>query len=178
MPPAIAEGTTSAPGVSRWRLARAIVLLPGTVAVLVPTLLVAADGPRLGWGLEGVVTPLLVVLGLALIGAGLALSVWTARLFARIGIGTPAPWDPPRRLVVQGPYRYVRNPMITGVMAVLLGEAVVLGRPSLLIWFAAFVAINHVYFILVEEPGLIRRYGDEYREYKSEVPRWIPRRKP
>jgi protein-S-isoprenylcysteine O-methyltransferase Ste14 len=164
--------------VSRWRHARAIVLLPGTVIVVVPTVLVAADGPRLGWGLEGVMGPLLVVLGLALIGGGLALSVWTARLFARVGIGTLAPWDPPRRLVIQGPYRYVRNPMITGVMAVLLGEAAVLGRPSLLIWFAVFIAINHAYFVLVEEPGLIRRFGDEYREYKSHVPRWAPRRTP
>jgi protein-S-isoprenylcysteine O-methyltransferase Ste14 len=164
--------------VSRWRLACPIILLPGTVTVLVPALLMTDGGPRLGWGLGGIAGPLIVLLGLALIAAGLALGVWTARLFAQTGKGTPAPWDPPRRLVVEGPYRYVRNPMISGVIAILLGESAVLGRPSMLIWLAAFVVINHIYFLLVEETGLIRCFGDEYREYKRHVPRWIPRRTP
>jgi protein-S-isoprenylcysteine O-methyltransferase Ste14 len=117
-----------------------------------------------------------VLLGAALIVCGLALWAWTVRLFARIGRGTLAPWDPTRRLVVEGPYAYVRNPMITAVLAMLLGEAVLLGSPAVVTWFAVFLAINAVYFPLVEEPGLERRFGEEYREYKRHVPRWIPRR--
>jgi protein-S-isoprenylcysteine O-methyltransferase Ste14 len=163
---------------SRWRHALAIAALPGTVTIVVPALLIAGDGPRAGWGLGGVAAALLVLLGVALIAVGLALWVWTVRLLAQIGKGTLAPWDPTRRLVAQGPYRYVRDPMISGVATILLGESAVFGRPSLLIWLAVFVALNHMFFLLVEEPGLIARFGDEYRGYKRNVPRWIPRRRP
>ena len=162
-----------------WRHARAIVLLPGTVTVLVPAaILVLDDGSEIGWGLDGVAAALPVLLGLALIGSGLALWAWTVRLFARIGKGTLAPWDPTRHLVVEGPYGHVRNPMITGVLAVLLGESALFGSPGLLIWTAAFFAVNHAFFLLSEEPGLERRFGDQYREFRRNVPRWIPRRTP
>jgi protein-S-isoprenylcysteine O-methyltransferase Ste14 len=163
---------------SPWRQVRAIVLLPGTATILVPAILIAGEGARLSWGLEGAVAWLVALLGLVLIAAGLALGGWTASLFARIGHGTPAPWDPPRRLVVEGPYRYMRNPMISGVIAILLGESAILGRPAIPIWAAAFVVLNHAYFVLVEEPSLIRRFGDDYRQYRREVPRWIPRQTP
>jgi protein-S-isoprenylcysteine O-methyltransferase Ste14 len=83
-----------------------------------------------------------------------------------------------RKLVVEGPYRHVRNPMITGVMSILLGEAVGLGSPPLLIWFALFFTVNAVYMPLVEEPGLARRFGDDYAVYKRNVPRWLPRPRP
>jgi protein-S-isoprenylcysteine O-methyltransferase Ste14 len=165
-------------GYSTWRQARAIALLPGVVSVLVPLAILNGTGTDVGWGLGGVAVALPVLLGLALIGAGFALWLWTVRLFARIGEGTLAPWDPTRRLVVQGPFRHVRNPMITAVLAVLAGEAALFGSPQLLIWFAAFFAINHVFFRLYEEPGLERRFGDDYRAYKGNVPRWLPRRTP
>jgi protein-S-isoprenylcysteine O-methyltransferase Ste14 len=97
------------------------------------------------------------------------------RLFAVVGQGTLAPWDPTSRLVAVDPYRYVRNPMISGVFGVLLGEALALGSTGLAIWAAAFLAVNHVYFIAVEEPGLARRLGTPYQEYRRRVPRWIPR---
>ncbi len=116
--------------------------------------------------------------GLALIAAGLALWVWTVRLLARIGRGTLAPWDPTRRLVVEGPYRHVRNPMISAVLCVLLGEASLFGSVALLLWFGVFFALNYVGFLAYEEPGLERRFGGEYLEYKRNVPRWIPRRAP
>jgi len=64
--------------------------------------------------------------------------------------------------------------MISAVLAVLLGEALLFGSPALLVWCAVFLAANHAFFLLVEEPGLERRFGDEYREYKRSVPRWIP----
>lgn len=157
-----------------WRHIRAIVLLPGTAAVLVPAAIFLASGSGIGWGPGGGV--LSVLLGLALIAAGLALWVWTVRLLARVGKGTLAPWDPTRHLVVEGPYRHVRNPMITAVLAVLAGEAVLFGSVPLLIWLGAFFAINSVYFRAAEEPGLERRFGEEYRAYRRNVPRWLPRR--
>ena len=158
-----------------WRQARAIALLPGSAAILVPALiLLGTDGPGVGWDLDGPPAAVTAALGLALIGAGLALWGWTVRLFARIGKGTLAPWDPTRRLVVAGPYRHVRNPMISAVLSVLLGEALLFGSPALLIWCGVFLGVNHVFFLLVEEPGLARRFGAEYREYKRAVPRWIP----
>jgi len=164
--------------VNAWRQARAITLLPGTVSVLVPAIVLIGTGSNVGWGLDGVVAALPVLLGLALIAAGFALWLWTVRLFARVGRGTLAPWDPTRSLVAEGPYRHLRNPMITAVLAVLAGEAALFGSPPLLIWFAAFFAINCAFFWLYEEPGLERRFGDDYRAYKRNVPRWLPRRTP
>jgi len=96
-------------------------------------------------------------------------------LFARIGEGTLAPWDPTRRLVAVGPYAYVRNPMISGVAAMLTGEALLFRSLALAGWAAAFIAVNHAYFLLAEEPGLERRFGAAYAEYKQRVPRWLPR---
>jgi protein-S-isoprenylcysteine O-methyltransferase Ste14 len=154
------------------------VLLPGVVTVLVPLLVVLGNGSNVGWGLPTGVAVMLVLLGITLIGAGFALWLWTVRLLARFGKGTLAPWDPTRHLVVEGPYRHVRNPMITAVLAVLAGEAALLGSPPLLIWFVLFLVVNHVGFRIYEEPGLERRFGEEYRTYKRNVPRWLPRREP
>jgi protein-S-isoprenylcysteine O-methyltransferase Ste14 len=165
--------------VSAWRHARAIALLPGTAAVAVPAIvLLAGEGPRIGWGLGGFGAALLVLIGSALLVLGLALWVWTLLLFMRIGRGTLAPWDPTRHLVVEGPYSRVRNPMITAVVAILLGEAAFFGSAALLIWCALFLGINWAYLVLHEEPGLERRFGDDYRAYRRKVPRWIPRRTP
>lgn len=159
-----------------WRQARAIALLPGTVTVLVPAGVLIATGTNVGWGPSGAVAILPALLGVALIAAGLALWLWTVRLFAQVGKGTLAPWDPTRRLVVAGPYRHVRNPMITAVLAVLAGEAALVGSVPLLAWCAAFFVVNHAWFVLHEEPGLERRFGDQYRAYRRNVPRWLPRR--
>jgi protein-S-isoprenylcysteine O-methyltransferase Ste14 len=104
--------------------------------------------------------------------------VWTVRLFARIGRGTLAPWDPTQRLVVAGPYAHVRNPMITGVLALLLGEALIFGSVAIAIWAAVFAVTNHAFFLAYEEPAVERRFGEDYRRYKENVPRWIPRRAP
>ena len=119
-----------------------------------------------------------VLAGAALIATGLALMHRTISLFARAGEGTLAPWDPTRRLVVRGPYGYVRNPMITGVLCILLGETALFGSIGILVWAVLFVAINAVWFPLVEEPGLRQRFGEEYETYRRQVPRWIPRRTP
>lgn len=148
------------------------------VAVLVPGVILAKTGTSIGWGLGGVWAVLPVLLGVALIGAGLALWLGTVRLFARVGRGTLAPWDPTQRLVIEGPYRHLRNPMISALLGVLAGEAALFGSPALLSWLAGFFVVNQVFFVLYEEPGLERRFGDQYRSYKRIVPRWLPKRPP
>ena len=153
---------------SVWRHARAILLLPGTVAVVVPAVLIARN--------EVDFEPLGAVLGVPLLVAGFLMWLWTVWLFARIGKGTLAPWDPTTQLVVEGPYAHVRNPMITGVLAALLGEALVFGSTAIAIWAAIFALITHVFFLVYEEPSVERRFGDAYRLYKQNVPRWVPRR--
>jgi protein-S-isoprenylcysteine O-methyltransferase Ste14 len=106
---------------------------------------------------------------------GLTLFATSLYEFATRGRGTLAPWDPPRELVVRGPYRYVRNPMITGVVCVILAEAMLLQSRSLATWALTFVLINAIYIPLLEEPQLAQRFGDAYREYCRNVPRLIPR---
>jgi protein-S-isoprenylcysteine O-methyltransferase Ste14 len=160
---------------SGWRQARAIAVLPGNVTIVVPGLiLVFLDGPEIGWGLGGVAAVVVAAVGLALIAAGFSVWLWTVRLFGRIGRGTLAAWDPTSRLVVAGPYRHMRNPMISAVAALLIGEAVFFGSPPILIWAGIFIAINFAYFVFAEEPGLERRFGAEYLAYKRAVPRWLP----
>jgi len=161
------------------RHARAIGLLPGVVAVVVPAVILwRTEAVSVGWGLPPALALLPVLLGVALIAVGLALVVWTIRLFAVVGRGTLAPWDPTARLVVDGPYSHVRNPMITGVAAILAGEAALLGSAPLAAWLASVVVVNALYLPLVEEAGLRRRYGDEYELYRANVPRWLPRLRP
>lgn len=109
---------------------------------------------------------------------GLVLFSWCVGLFAQVGHGTLAPWDPTRKLVAVGPYRYVRNPMIGGVFAVLLGLALIWGSWVVGVWVLLFGLVNHTYFIFSEEPGLERRFGHSFLTYKANVPRWIPRSKP
>jgi protein-S-isoprenylcysteine O-methyltransferase Ste14 len=156
---------------SVWRHLRAALLLPVTVTVVVPGAVLWRTG-------TDVSTWPLAVAGAVVLVLGLALVAWTVALFVRVGRGTLAPWDPTTRLVVDGPYRHVRNPMISGVLAVLLGESALFASLPLLLWFAMALAVNAVYFPLVEEPGLRRRFGAEYEAYRASVPRWIPRLRP
>ena len=102
----------------------------------------------------------------------------TISLFSSRGEGTLALWDPTRKLVVAGPYLRVRNPMITGVGLVLAGEAMALGSVAILIELGIFALANALWMPLIEEPGLVRRFGDSYLAYRRAVPRWIPRRRP
>ena len=155
----------------------AIALLPFTVAVLIPLWLARRNGTALLLGAT-LGQRALQALGLALLGLGLLLFVASLRRFATEGRGTLAPWDPPRRLVVRGPYRYVRNPMISGVVLVLFGEALVLLSKPHLQWAVIFLGINAVYIPLFEEPLLGQRFGESYREYCRNVPRLLPRWRP
>jgi protein-S-isoprenylcysteine O-methyltransferase Ste14 len=154
----------------------AILLLPGIVTGAIPAVIVYQSRVvRLGWSLPWPANLLLAAFGLLLIGAGSALMYSTIRLFATAGHGTLAPWEPPQRLVVRGVYRHIRNPMILGVFLVLLGEAAFFGLSALLYWLLMVVALNVVYIPVLEEPGLEQRFGDDYKLYKRNVPRWIPR---
>jgi len=149
------------------------------MTVLVPALLLyLGDGPDVGFGLSVPLALLPVLAGVALLLGGLLLMYRTIILFARVGRGTLAPWDPTERLVVLGPYRHVRNPMISGVLSVLLGEGLVLGSPAVLILALVFFGVNATYIPLVEERGLIERFGADYETYRRNVPRWIARPSP
>ena len=155
----------------------AIAALPFVVTVVVPLWLARRNDVRLV--LAGSAThAALQVAGVALLLVGLALFASSLRRFAVDGRGTLAPWDPPRKLVVRGPYRYVRNPMISGVVFVLFGEALVLGSVPHLWWAVIFLAINAVYIPLLEEPMLVARFAASYDEYKRNVPRLMPRLRP
>lgn len=159
---------------------RAVLLLPVTVTIGIPGLLLYFLGWDTFslWDRTPVLRIILPAVGLLFIGVGVGLMISTIRLFATVGKGTLAPWDPTQKLVVQGVYRHVRNPMISGVFCILIGETLALASLALLIWSAIFISGNAVYMPLVEEPGLLKRFGADYEEYRRNVPRWLPRRRP
>jgi len=145
------------------------ILLPGVVAGYVPLWLFGVARVPLS-----LANPLQVG-GLVAIGAGSALLLACIWEFARSGRGTLSPVDPPKELVVQGLYRYVRNPMYLSVTLVVLGEALLAGsRGLLLYWTIWFVAVN-VFVMGYEEPTLRRRFGESYERYLRDVRRWVPR---
>jgi len=152
-----------------------VALLPFIVVVIVPRTLLARDALD-GIAMSDVAVTLGRIAGTVVFVAGFALFSWCVLLFARVGRGTLAPWDPTRRLVIVGPYRHVRNPMITAVGTMLAGEMLFFHSARIGGWLLLFVAINHAYFLLLEEPGLDARFGEEYERYRLNVPRWLPRR--
>ena len=161
-----------------WRMVKAVLILPCTAVVLVPGGIYWATAGLTYAGRLSSSGQIQFWVGLAAMGVGLALGFWTASLFVRVGQGTPAPWDPPKNLVVRGPYRHVRNPMISSVLFMLLGEALIFQSWPIGGWGLFFFAVNFVYFLLSEEKALERRFGDEYVAYKANVPRWLPRLNP
>lgn len=160
------------------RMIKAIIVLPGTVLIFIPAIILAtAHNTRFSHPL---LTPDRILFWIALLpgAAGIGLAVWTSRLFMKFGEGTPAPWDPPQKLVIRGPYRHVRNPMITSVLLMLFAEAMLFQSWPIAIWMLVFFLGNAVYFPFSEEKGLEKRFGNDYRIYKTHVPRWIPRLRP
>lgn len=149
------------------------VLVPGTVVVCVPYLLLRQSG-ALGWPAVSARTVFGSFLGLC--GAGLyAHCVWA---FAVRGQGTPAPFDPPKVLVVEGVYKRTRNPMYLGVLCILLCEAMLLGSTLILIYAGIVFVSFHLFVLLYEEPHLRRQYGKVYMDYCRAVPRWWFARRP
>jgi protein-S-isoprenylcysteine O-methyltransferase Ste14 len=149
-----------------------LLLAPGVVAGLVPWLI---TGWRSTWP-GGAPWPIAIVAAAAVL-AGITVLLDAFLRFARAG-GTPAPPAPTARLVVVGPYRYVRNPMYEAVLAIILGQSLLLGSVGTAVW-AAVVLVSVVLFVLLyEEPTLRSEYGDEYQEYRRNVRGWIPRLRP
>lgn len=152
---------------------RDIILLPFTMSAVVPYLIYNSQRPLVQ---ERYL--LLNISGLIIGLCGILMLVYTISLFGRFGKGTLAPWSPTQKLVVVGPYRYCRNPMISGVFFILTGEACFFNSVDIMRWAGIFFIINTLYFILKEEPDLEQRFGEEYRVYKRNVPRWIPNLRP
>jgi protein-S-isoprenylcysteine O-methyltransferase Ste14 len=145
------------------------ILVPGTVAGLVPYMILAASSRPMLRDAGA-----LRYTGLALLLLGGALYFACILGFARHGRGTPAPIDPPRTLVARGPYRFSRNPMDTAVITVILGEAALFASGRLLAYGLVVLTGFHLFVVLYEEPTLGRLFGPAYDTYCTEVPRWLP----
>jgi protein-S-isoprenylcysteine O-methyltransferase Ste14 len=147
-----------------------LVVAPGVVAGLIPWWVTDWDAHSFPWSLR--------IVGLVLIVAGTAALLHAFVRFVVEGLGTPAPVAPTEHLVVGGLYRYVRNPMYLAVGAIIVGQALLLGRLVLLVYVAVFAAAVAAFVHLYEEPTLSRTFGEEYEEYRRAVPAWWPRRRP
>ena len=145
------------------------ILVPGTVAGIIPWLLLQGSGNLL------LRIPSIWMIGLLPLLLGVGLYLWCAGAFTFIRKGTPAPIDAPKVLVVQGLYRWVRNPMYVAVLSVAIGEAI-LFRSILLVGYAlALWGVFHIFVVFVEEPSLRSQFGASYETYFRTVPRWLPR---
>jgi len=150
-----------------------LLLAPGTVAGLVPWWITRwrMQPPLLGFsGFR--------VIGAVMIAAGVAVVLDSFARFALQGLGTPAPILPTRHLVVSGLYRYVRNPMYVGVLAIILGQGLLFGDGRLFAYGVLLWLAVHIFVVGYEEPTLRRSFGAEYEAFRRNVPRWIPRLSP
>jgi protein-S-isoprenylcysteine O-methyltransferase Ste14 len=146
-----------------------IAVVPGTVAILIPQ--------RLRWQGPAVdhVPQAIQALGMLLFVLGVAISLWCAWDFAMKGKGTPLPIDAPRLLVVNGLYRYTRNPMYVGVASLIFGQAIFNYSGSIAVYGCAVITAFYLFVRLYEEPTLRRTFGQQYEDYCRRVPRWLPR---
>jgi protein-S-isoprenylcysteine O-methyltransferase Ste14 len=152
-------------------LARAVTystLFVGLLLVFVPGRIVERSGmvspPRLG---------VVAYAGIVLAVAGGAIALGCILTFVLVGRGTPAPFDPPRKLVVNGPYRYVRNPMYIGAALALSGAALFYRSAPLFGYAVVFLLVAHVFVVSYEEPTLVRLFGAEYEAYRVRAGRWL-----
>ena len=146
-----------------------LLVAPGVVTGLVPWLIT-------GWRPGTTQPAVMVAIGAAFTAVGCLVLLASFARFALDGLGTPAPPAPTERLVVGGLYRYVRNPMYLALQAILIGQVLMLDRPVLLLYAAAVAAITVAFTRWYEEPALRRRYGEQYEQYRQQVPGWLPRR--
>ncbi|MEX6688994.1 isoprenylcysteine carboxylmethyltransferase family protein [Danxiaibacter flavus] len=148
---------------------RDILILPFTMTVIVPYLFYNKSQTLFA---NQVVYK---IAGVIFFAAGVCLFIWTVCLFRTFGKGTLAPWTPTQKLIIHGPYKYCRNPMISVVLFIIIGEALFLNSSNILFFSGIFFLINTIYFILKEEPDMKKRFGKAYEDYKTNVPRWIPK---
>jgi protein-S-isoprenylcysteine O-methyltransferase Ste14 len=146
------------------------VIVPGTVAFYIPLALALPERRWAGWPAAA-----WQYLGLPFLLSGTAIYLWCAWDFAVTGLGTPAPIDAPRVLVVKGLYRFVRNPMYVGVLSVLLGWSLWFASKRLFLYFAAVGLAVHLFTVSYEEPHLRKMFGPQYENYCRRVNRWLPR---
>lgn len=144
-------------------------LVPGTVAIYLPYRLI--ENPSnifsITWGL-------LQFLSVILFLFGVSIYFWCLWDFAVTGRGTPAPIDAPKRLVIKGLYRYVRNPMYIGILSIILGWATLYKSPAVLEYAILMWLIFTAVIIIIEEPILRRQFDKSYKDYCAQVRRWIP----
>src|SRR4030065_2915384 len=152
-----------------------IIIFAFIVFIVIPLLILVFTYNKLSWRLNFPLILLPVIFGSLLIIPGIYLLVITNNLFHVIGKGTLAPWHPPKELVIIGPYKYIRNPMIVAVLLILFGEVIITGSIILFSWFIIFLITNVIYFIYSEEPALVKRFGNDYKKYKETVPMFIPK---
>lgn len=150
-----------------------IVLVSGAVVFAIPYVLLSAAGPAS-------YVPLGIFRWVGLLPAAAGSWAYLACVydFITAGRGTPAPYDPPRKLVSRRLYRHVRNPMYLSLLSVLLGGATSLESPVLFAYAAAVAVAVHLFVVLYEEPHLALRFGADYEAYRRTVPRWSPRWSP
>jgi len=115
------------------------------------------------------------LIGLLPLALGAFLDLWCVKDFIELGKGTPAPFDPPKNLVIKGCYRYVRNPMYTGLFLVLVGESALYASVFVFLYSLLVIAVAHIFVIFYEEPKLKKKFEGDYEQYLRIVPRWIPR---
>jgi len=149
------------------------ILIPGTVAGYIPYRIVSHNCPS-----EGILFSISMLLPMLLFSAGLLVALRCAMDFVFHGQGTPAPIDSPKELVVQGLYRYTRNPMYLGILMVLFSEAWAFWCGAQLLYAIVLWICFHLFVVFYEEPDLLRRFGDPYRQYRASVPRWWVRWRP
>jgi|SRR6185295_16165205 len=146
-------------------------------ALFIALVLIYLPAQALSWAgvsrPERIGPPQLIGIVVSLIGA--AIAVWCILSFVVLGRGTPAPFDPPRRLVVRGPYKYVRNPMYLGAGLALAGAAFFYQSHALFAYAVLFLLAMHAFVIWYEEPTLGRTFGEDYEAYRRQVHRWWPR---
>ena len=146
-------------------------------ALFIGLVLIYLPGRFLSW--SGIIQPAgfgaSQIAGMVIGGIGAALALWCVFTFAFIGKGTPAPFDPPRKLVIRGPYRFVRNPMYIGAGMTLAGAALFYESLSILFYTGLFFLITHLFVLFYEEPTLRRTFGDVYEAYCRRVGRWMPK---
>jgi protein-S-isoprenylcysteine O-methyltransferase Ste14 len=143
----------------------AFLALPCVVAGLVPVLIANADTNRHGGS----------AIGFGVLGLGVVLLLWCVRDFYVLGKGTLAPWDPPKRLVVVGLYRFIRNPMYVAVVTVVLGWTLIFGSVWLAFYMVVLAMAFHLRVMFYEEPRLRQQFAAEWKTYSAAVPRWLPR---
>ena len=151
------------------RLLKPILIFPFNVLGVIPALILWFSGifETLKFKIFS------LTFGGLLMGVGFCIAWRTVSLFVKVGKGTPAPWDPPQNLVTEGIYQQVRNPMMIGVLCILLGESILFQSFYLFIWFSVVFTLCLALIPLLEEPQLEKRFGEPYKKYKNEVPRWL-----